>query len=322
MSPSLFEIIVFIAGSIAGLVLARRGSRRGSRRGEPSLEPRRRAIRAARAWVCAIIVVFALEWWFPTVAGLLGLRGTIDSMGYYQWWRYWPPVAAAAVWMIIVAVTLARTRPAPLEPVGAGLRRTWRTYLRPSATWLTVATLGVLATTVLLAGLASSPGESGWFTVLEIPVGDQGSGFVSFPGWGHGIPVLLAAALLAAVGVRTLAADALAPFRGPSTAEAEAALRRAAANTLLTGAAAGILLGLGRLWFVIGNAGGSSVGIGVPNIGDFTFSTGFAAIAPAMGYGGAALEGLAFLLIARMAFSPVRIGAARTEPVPAASDAK
>ena len=322
MSPYLFEIIVFVAGSIAGLVLARRGARRGAGRGDPSLELRRRAIRAGRAWACAILVVFALEWWFPTVAGLLGLRGTIDSMGYYQWWRFWPPVATAAIWAIIVAVTLARTRPAPLEPVRTALRRTWRTYLRPSATWLTVATLGVLAVTVLLAGLASSPGESGWYTVLEIPVGDQGSGFASFPGWGNGVPVLLAAALLAVVAWRTLTVDALAPFRGLATIEAETALRRVAASTLLTGAAAGILLGLGRLWLMIGGAGSGSVGVGIPGVGDFMFSPGYAAIAPAMGYAGAALEGLAFLLVARMVFAPVGIGAARTEPLPAAVDAK
>lgn len=322
MSPYLFEIIVFVAGSVAGVVLARLRAPRRSRQDDPSLEPRRRVIGASRAWACTIIVVFALEWWFPAVAGPLGLRATIDSMSHYQWWRYWPPIAAAAIWMIIVAVALARTRPAPLVPVGSGLRRTWRTYLRPSATWLTFATLGALTVTVVLAGFASSPGENGWFTVLEIPVGDQKSGFVSFPGWGHGVPVLLAATLLAAVGVHTLAADALAPFRSPATAEDEAALRRVAANTLLTGAAAGLLLGLGRLWLVIGSAGGGSVGVGFPGIGDFTFSTGFAAIAPAMGYGGAALEGLAFLLIARMAFSPVRIGSALTEPVLAAVDAK
>lgn len=322
MSPYLFEIIVFVVSSIAGLVLARGGASRGAGQSDPSLEPRRRAIRTGRAGASGIIVVFALEWWFPTIAGLFGLPSTIDSLGYYQWWRFWPPVAAAAIWAIIVAVSLTRTRPAPLEPVMTARRRTWRTYLWPSTLWLTVASLSVLVVTVLLAGLASSPGENGWFTVLKIPVGNQGSGFASFPGWGHGVPVLLAAALLAMVAWRTLSADALAPFRGPATIEAETALRRAAANTLVTGAAAGILLGLGRLWFMIGSAGSGSVGVGIPGVGDFMFSPGFAAIAPAMGYAGAALEGLAFLLVARMVFAPVGIGAARTESLPAAVDAK
>lgn len=322
MSPYLFEIFVFVIALIAGLVIARRRPRRGSRQEDPSLQPRRRAIRAGRAWASMIIIVFALEWWFPAVAGALGLRHTIDSIAFYQWWRYWPPVVAAVIWAIVLSVVLTRARPAPQESMGTGLRRSWRTYLRPGALWLTVAAGGLLIVTVLVAGFASTRGYNGFFTVLEIPVGDQGSGFVTFPGWGNGIPVLASAALLAAVAVRALAVDALAPFRGPATADAEIELRRVAASTLLTGVAAGVVLGLGQLWFAIGSAGESSVGVGFPDIGDFTFTTGFSAIAPTMAYLGAALEGLAILLIVAMVFAPVRIGSARTDPVPAAVGAK
>ncbi|HWT46940.1 MAG TPA: hypothetical protein VN085_13275, partial [Vicinamibacterales bacterium] len=303
----LFEMFAFVAGTAVGVVLARRVARGVERTVPPSLEPRRRVIRIARAWAVSIVVVFSLEWWFPTVAGRLGLSPTIDAAGYYQWWRYWPPVAATAVWVIVVAAALARTRPRPEEHVGAGLRRTWRTYLRRSDVRLALAALALLSVTVLVAGLASSSGESGWFTELAIPVGDQGAGFATFPGWGNGVPLLLAAALLAVAALRALSADSIAPFHSPATVGYETALRQAAATSVLAVAAGGILLGLGHLWFAIGVAGVGSVGFGIPHVGMFTFQAGYAAIAPAIAYAGAALEGLGFFLIIRMAFAPVAI---------------
>ena len=309
----LFEMFAFVAGTAVGVVLARRAARGVERAVPPSLEPRRRVIRIARAWAVSIVVVFSLEWWFPTVAGGMGLSPTIDAAGYYQWWRYWPPVAATAVWVIVVAAALARTRPRPEAPVGAGLRRTWRTYLRPADVRLALAALALLSVTVLVAGLASSSGESGWFTVLTIPVGDQGAGSATFPGWGNGVPVLLAAALVAVSALRVLNADSIAPFHSPATADDETALRQAAAVSVLAVAAAGILLGLGHLWLAIGSAGEGSVGVGIPHIGTFTFQAGYAAIAPAIAYAGAALEGLGFFLIIRMACAPLKIRTVRVE---------
>jgi hypothetical protein len=311
--PYLFEIFAFVAGTAIGVVLARRGTRGVERAVPSSLEPRRRVIRIARAWAVSIVVVFSLGWWFPTVAGRLGLRATIDAAGYFQWWRYWPPVVAAAVWVIVITAALARTRPRPEAHVGAGLRRTWRTYLRPADIRLAVAALALLSVTVLVAGLASSSGQNGWFTVLEIPVGDNGSGSVTFPGWGNGVPVLIAAALVAVAAMGVLNADSIAPFHSPVTTGEEMDLRRAAASSVLAVAAAGILLGLGQLWFAIGAAGLGSVGVGVPQVGDFIFHTGFAAIAPALAYVGAAVEGLAFFLIFRMACAPVGISTVRAD---------
>jgi len=311
--PYLFEMFAFVAGTAVGVVLARREARGMKRDVPPSLEPRRRVIRIARAWAVSIVVVFSLEWWFPTVAGRLGLSATIDAAGYYQWWRYWPPVAASAIWVIIVAVALARTRPRPEAHVGAGLRRTWRTYLRPGAVRLALAASALLCVTVLVAGLASSSGESGWFTVLTIPVGDQGSGSATFPGWGNGIPLLLAAAVVAVAALRALSADSIAPFRSPATVGHETALRRAAATSVLAGAGAGILLGLGHLWFAIGAAGLGSVGVGIPQVGEFRFQAGYAAIAPAIAYAGAALEGLGFFLIFRVGCAPVGVSAVRAD---------
>lgn len=311
--PYLFEMFAFVAGTAVGVVLARRGARGVKRDVPPSLEPRRRVIRIARAWAVSIVVVFSLEWWFPAVAGRLGLSATIDAAGYYQWWRYWPPVAASAIWVIIVAVALARTRPRPEAHVGVGPRRTWRTYLRPGDVRLALAASALLCVTVLVAGLASSSGESGWFTVLKIPVGDHGSGSVTFPGWGNGVPVLLAAALVAVAAMRVLNADSIAPFHSPATMSEEMDLRRAAANSVLAVATAAILLGLGHLWFAVGAAGLGSVGVGIPRVGDFIFRTGFAAIAPALAYVGAALEGLAFFLIIRITCAPVGISTVRAD---------
>lgn len=226
-----------------------------------------------------------------------------------RWWVFALPVVAAIVCFTVLIVLLPREdskQEAPVAPVRA---RGWLTFSRKRE-WVTGGVVvSLLVLTCVVAGAASSPDDDGWYSLIEIPVGDLDSGAATFFGWAHGVPVLITTALLTTLLVAILSLNSRRPYMRPETVEAESAARRATAKTVVLLYIASLLLPLGGAWSMTGYAGLGSVGVGIPGVGEFMYSTGYAAIAPLIVTAGGVAQVSAvvlLLLTARAGMTPRR----------------
>ncbi|WP_191281660.1 hypothetical protein [Pseudolysinimonas yzui] len=214
-----------------------------------------------------------------------------------RWWVYAAPPAAATVCFAVVFVVLSHERAHPEVPVTPVVRRGWAHFVSRRDAAVATAALALFVLTALIAGGASSPDDNGWFSRLEIPVGETGPGSMTFFGWAYSVPALVAIAVLTALVVGSLRNDSFRPFVRPETVGAETAARRDTAALLTRLFIATILLTLGGAWFMIGGAGTGAVGVGIPGFGMFMFSAGYASFAPAFVVAGVALQAAAVVLL-------------------------
>lgn len=170
-----------------------------------------------------------------------------------------------------------------------GARPPWRSLVR--SWWFRVWGISglVLAVTVVLAGLASSPDEEGRYAVIAIEL-DTMTGRSSFPGWYYGIPVLVGAAVLAAVILVTLSVGSRSTVAAPAGTAHQGASRNRCILALSCGAE---LLTLGWLWTWIGAAAAMTVG----DLAEEAVGTPFAALSTPLRMAGLLLEGLGFAMI-------------------------
>jgi hypothetical protein len=213
-----------------------------------------------------------------------------------RWWWYAASPAAAAVCMAVVLGVFVRERVRPETPVIPVVRRGWVSFLSPQVAVVAIVALALFTITTLVAGAASRPDDNGWYSILEIPVGD-GAGSSTFFGWAYGVPALVAIAALTALVWASLRADALRPFVRPETVAAETESRRVTAALLARLFTATVLLTLGGAWLMIGGAGTSSVGFSMPGVGTYMFSAGYASFAPAFVVAGVGLQTVAVVLL-------------------------
>lgn len=230
-----------------------------------------------------------------------------------RWWVYAAPPAAATVCFAVVFVVLSRERARPEVPVMPVVRRGWAHFVSRRDAVVATAAFALFVLTALIAGVASSPDDNGWFSRLEIPVGEAGSGSMTFFGWAYGVPTLVAVTALTALVVASLRVDSFRPFVRPETVGAETAARRDTAALFTRLFIATILLTLGGAWLMIGGAGTGAVGVGIPGVDVFMFSAGYASFAPAFVVAGVALQTAAIVVLLLTIRMRRRLG-----PMPAA----
>lgn len=201
----------------------------------------------------AVMVVFLVE---NLVSGYL-----LDLSGVVSWWRYAAPVFTAGVGLaFLLACILFRGTTPPERPVVPTARRAWLTFSpRLGSTGAALALL-VLTLTTIAAGLASSAIGDGPHVYLEIGIPNESIDPLRpwFYGWAYGVPVLICVALLVAVGVSVLHANAVRPFLRPETVIAEQRERREIATGITSVAASGALLALAGAWRFIAEAGSTT----------------------------------------------------------------
>jgi hypothetical protein len=235
---------------------------------------------------------------------LLAVWGLANVLVYFgepwraAWWVQTAPVIVAAGAAAALLVRAYRAPQRPEVPVSPVARRGWLSFTRRRDAIVGGVVLAALLVTILVAGAASAIGPDGTYSAIEIPVGDQGPGYATFFGWAYGVPLLAALAVLVGAMVWALHVDAARPFLRPDTVEAETGTRRAASRAVFALAISAALLALGSALDVIANAGLGSVGVGIPGVGTFNYSTGYAALAPAMLWLGRALTLAAMVLLA------------------------
>ena len=182
----------------------------------------------------------------------------LELNGVVSWWHYAAPVFLASVAVGALLVVIIRRGSAARGVPAVSARRTWLTF--SSRTGSTGAALSVLAltATTLLAGLASSNIDGGPYVFLEIGIPNE-SGIDPvrpwFYGWAYGIPVLVCTALLVAVAVAALHANAARTFLRPESVIAEHHERRVIATGITRLTTAGALLALAGAWRFIAEAG-------------------------------------------------------------------
>ena len=230
----------------------------------------------------------------------------VNALGYFSFApfqvRWWVAVAPVLVATVAVVVALLRARPdaRPEVPVTPLARRGWLSFTRRRDSITGMIVLAALVVTVIAAGAASAPDDNGWYAIILIPVGDQGAGSATFFGWAYGLPLLAAVVVLAAALAWALHRDAARPFLRPDTVAAETAARRSTSAVLFSLAVPAALLGLASAVHMVADAGLGSVGVGIPGVGNFNYSTGYAAFAPAMMWlsGGLRVWAIVWLLLA------------------------
>jgi hypothetical protein len=195
-----------------------------------------------------------------------------------------------------VVLGVVREQVRPQTPVIPVVRRGWASFLSPQVAVVAIVALALFTITTLVAGAASRPDDNGWYSILEIPVGD-GAGSSTFFGWAYGVPALVAIAALTALVWASLRVDALRPFVRPETVAAETESRRGTAALLARLFTATVLLTLGGAWLMIGGAGTGSVGFSIPGVGTYMFSAGYASFAPAFVVAGVGMQTAAVVLL-------------------------
>ncbi|MBQ9915677.1 MAG: hypothetical protein IJO71_00560 [Microbacterium sp.] len=276
------------------------------------------AIVARRRRRVAGVDVFRLPLALRVVAGLVVAGWLLDSAvpafgvlaGVTRWWQFALPLVVAAAGVGVALVGVGRVRQRAGVPALVGVRRTWTTF--PSrAALVTVAVGGVLLVAMtLICGVVSVPDESGAFVLVDF--GD--AGVSSFYGWAFGVPVLVALVALALAAVAVLRRIAAPAFGAPETVARERRERGVVADAVLALAGGAIMLSLGSVLYFVGSVGMSSGGVGIPGVGDFVWTPGYSAIAPALRWTGWALlsAGSAVLLVlalGRVPFAwPARTG--------------
>jgi hypothetical protein len=254
----------------------------------------RRAVKA-RAEPFTLRVAFAgalaiaLAWAFVQVgAPFLG-----SEPWQVRWELFLPPILAAIVALAVVFVHVVRAPSKPEAPVMPVVRRGWLSFSRRQDWVVATAAGGALLLISIAAGFASTPDEDGLYSLISIPNGDTEAGWSTFFGWAYSLPLLACVAVLATLAFLSLRIDADRPFMRPQTVAAETEARRSTAEVIWALSGAALLIALSDALFMIAGAGMGYAGVGIPGVGTFTFSTGFAAIAPALWFMAGALQAAA-----------------------------
>lgn len=257
----------------------------------------------------------------------LVLGYVVDLSGAVAWWRYamplvWTCLGIVVVWAVIV---MHGTTP-PEEPVLTGARRTWLGFgPRIGLLGATAALVALVATTVA-AGAASSPDGEGRYVWLVVPVANEAQVDpirVVFFGWAYGLPVLVAAAALAAATWVALRANAARAYLRPGAVAAETDARRGIAVAVVRLATAGVLLALAGAWRLIADAGSvSSLTIlGVNEGSPYEVAWRHAEFAAAAGWVAPAVEVVAFALLLLVSVRSLLVRpAAPADPAPLAPE--
>jgi hypothetical protein len=233
----------------------------------------------------------------------------------YSWWLYPLPLLAVIACIAVLLIGMSREaiqREAPVVPV---VRRGWLSFTRGWERGTATVALAALAFTCVFAGAASVPDDDGWYTLLPIPVGDLGPGFATFFGWAHGAPILAETVLLAALLYWVLRSNATRPFVSPDSVGTEVDARRETAAAMVRLVTISLLIPLGGSWLQIGLAGSGSVGVRIPNVGEFMYSSGYASFAPLFIWAGFAMQTAAVALL--LLDASKRLPAARRTAAPA-----
>lgn len=256
---------------------------------------------ALRAVAGLVVAGWLLEYALSSVGILAGVT---------RWWQFALPLVVAAAGVGVALVGVGRVRQRAGVPTLVGVRRTWTTF--PSRAALTTVAVGgiLLIAVTLICGVVSVPDERGAFVLVDF--GD--AGVSSFYGWTFGIPVVIALAALGLVTVVALRRIAAPSFRAPETVPEERRQRGVVADAVLVIAGGAVMLSLGSVLYFVGSVGLGSAGVGIPGVGDFVWTPGYSAIAPALRWAGWALlsAGSAVLLVlalGRVPFAwPARTG--------------
>ncbi|KQW07746.1 hypothetical protein ASC66_01835 [Leifsonia sp. Root4] len=241
--------------------------------------------RVASALVAAAVLASAVHLSFA-------LRSDPDGDGYL-----------APMLSVLLCTAVLLIRPAAMgRPTGGWARGSASPpeHVSPpsAARWWFVVwgmALSALMLAVVWAGLLSEPDEHGRYMVYTIRLdhlsdGVSVSGSTSMAGWYFGVPIILAAILLAVlvlIGVHMQNRAALAPDSGR-----DLHLRRTATRTLLTLSGGAFVATLGWVLGSIGGAARITAGIG-----EITVSSPLAPIAAPVSVLGMVLEGVGIALL-------------------------
>jgi hypothetical protein len=198
-----------------------------------------------------------------------------------RWWYYTNVIAVAAIVVAVLLVVLVRVRVHREGTVTPITPRNWLTFTAARDRAIAGTAFGLLAVTCICAGLASSQDANGQYAIIAIGVGDS-SGTATFFGWAYGVPVLVVLVVLATLVFASLRANAHPPFVSAETVDEERSDRRETSAMIVGLSTAAVTTALGQAWAMIGSSGTGSVGVGIPGVGTFTSTSGYAAIAPAM----------------------------------------
>lgn len=237
-------------------------------------------------------------------------------------WRYSVPLIAATLAIALYAAFNIR----PRRPHTDAVREA---DLSPRSVWtfgtrwwfaglFTLA--GILAATVVLAGLASSVDDQGQYTMIVIDVGSAQAGTVFF-GWAFGAPALIALmSLIAIVFLALWRVSRPAVAADPRHREDEFALRRGQTRTVLalSSGATGFALGA-ALVFV---ARSSRLAASIPGPDGFRIDlvTSFAALGIPFTVAGLLLQGLGVALVV-LPLCQTRGARARSKSAPSVAPA-
>lgn len=218
------------------------------------------------------------------------------------WWRYAAPIVGAAVGTAILLIAVART-PTHVEAcVAPTARRTWVSFANPRELRGAIATGVTLIVVSVLAGLASSAADGGWYSRLTL----DGGGSASFFGWTYGLPVVAATAVLAGLGWTTLSLTSRRPYSHPDAVALETAQRRATTTAVLRLSFGALLLSLGGALHFIGDAGLGSAGLDYPGVGTFVWSAGYFSFAPTILWVGWGMQVTAVAILIRIVLNGLR----------------
>ncbi|WP_419818626.1 hypothetical protein [Glaciibacter flavus] len=208
------------------------------------------------------------------------------------WWKFASPIAGAFLGLVPMVVVIARTPPLVEVPVLPMTPRSWSSFTDPRAVRRIVIVLIGLIVVSIVAGIASRPDDTGLYSLLPFE-----GGSATFYGWAFGLPVMIAAVLLTGLCFVGLVVDARRPFCRPAAVAAETAERRTTSAALLRPTLGALMLSLGGALSLVGDAGMARGGYGIPGVGTFTWSPGYASLAPAILWTGWLMEVVAIAVL-------------------------
>lgn len=290
--------VVIALGLVVGVVLSHI-DRRGGGGGVPS------RVRSA----AAAATVGVVGWVLP-------LALSFSMVGQFRWWPEVLPIAAGVIAVLVVGS--GATEPMTADGFVPDLRRRGPlTFSRGAEVAAAAAVAGVLALTVLGAGLISSQDEEGRYASIMIPIGNA-TASTEFFGWYYGVPVMAATVVLAVVTLSRLHRVARAP-RTDTDRAGDDLRRRDRSSAVLRSATAALLLTLGSAWQLV--AQGSSLRTSIPltEAGTIEFGTSLAALGPVLGFSSHCVVGLGLALVIAQLLGRGRSGASAgvgTDPRP------
>lgn len=199
--------------------------------------------------------------------------------------------------------------PSSRTPATAQLsRRTLSTFLRPRWFIGVLIIAGAIIAITVSAGLASRPDELGRYTMYEITIGSRGAtAGTEIYGWHYSTPALVA---LAALLITTIGAWLLVPRPAWSDdPEQDAEERRLRAANVGRVTCAALLVHLSVILQWLGGTASLVTTTTTSEIGVVSAGTSFAALGPALQWGGAFAfaVGLGMWLLVMLTGAPTRI---------------